>query len=83
MKNPEYVSAQSRCLNQCSRPSHDLKDIYPSLQSKDFSDEKVAAILTVPHTSSKDDNVSQGIFIKSLVLKTFLIISGAKFISLL
>ena len=46
MKNHEYASAQRRCLNQCSRPTDDLKDGYPSLQPKDYSDEKVAAILT-------------------------------------
>ena len=51
MKNPEYVSAQRRCLNQCSKPTHDLKDTYPSLPQKKYSANKVAAILTATQSS--------------------------------
>ena len=50
MKNPEYVSAQHRCLNKFSRPSHDLKDAYPFLPQKEYSDENVPAILTALHS---------------------------------
>ena len=50
MKNPEFISAQYRCLNQCTKPTHDLKDPKPSLPPKKYSDEKVAAILIATHS---------------------------------
>ena len=69
MKNPEYVSAQHRCQNQCSRPTHDLNDAYPSLQPKDYSDEIVAGISTALHTSTKEDNSNLGVFDKEFGLE--------------
>ena len=57
MKNPEYISDKPRCLNHWSKPTHDLKDKYPSLPSKEYNDEKMEASLIALHTSPKEDSL--------------------------
>ena len=52
VRSPAGVSAKYRCSNQCTRSGHDLKDVYPVIPPKEYSEARVAHLLSAIHSTS-------------------------------
>ena len=72
MKYPEYVFAKRRCSNQCSRPTHQIKDAYPILPEKEYRDTNVAATLIALKRSPNLEDFNQVIFKREFGLENLL-----------
>ena len=59
-------------MNQCSRPTHGLKDAYPFLPAQEYSDEMVVVTLSAIHSSPMEEIFNLGVIEKEFVLENLL-----------
>ena len=68
------VSAKMPCTNQCTRPSVDLKEVFPkTIGDKEFTEAKVAPLLdAISHSENPAITFNTAVLVKSFGLKNLL-----------